>query len=359
MTASLFAPLSFAHGPATRNRISLAPLTNKQSNDDGTLSEDEYQWLVYRARGGFGLTMTCAAYVQRSGKAFAGQLGIDDDRQLPGLARLAHMINATGSLSAVQLHHGGMRADAKITGETLYAPWDDAKTGARAMSTGEVQQSIESFINAGLRAERAGFHGIEVHGAHGYLLCQFLDAERNVRTDQYGGSFENRCRALIEVVEGLRARAGKDFQIGVRLSAEQFGIKLAEARVLAQQLMLSGKVDYVDMSLWDVFKAPVEPEHAHQPLIAHFTELQRGTARLGVAGKIMNAADANACLAHGVDFVLLGRAAILHHDFPRRAHEAPDFTSIASPVTREYLRGQGLGPAFIDYMKSFKDFVVD
>ena len=359
MAASLFSPLAFAHGPSMRNRVTLAPLTNKQSHQDGTLSEDEYQWLVYRAQGGFGLTMTCAAYVHHSGKAFVGQLGIDDDKDLPGLARLAQTINATGSLSAVQLHHGGMRADPKVTGETLYAPWNDAKTGARALSTGEVQQSIENFIEAGLRAERAGFHGVELHGAHGYLLCEFLDAEHNMRTDQYGGSFENRCRALLEVVAGLRARAGKDFQIGVRLSAERFGIKLAEARVLAQQLMLSGKIDYIDMSLWDVFKVPVEPEHAHKPLIAHFSELQRGTARLGVAGKIMSTADANACLAHGVDFVLLGRAAILHHNFPQRAQKEPGFTSVASPVTREYLRGQRLGPAFIDYMKSFKDFVID
>lgn len=359
MTVSLFSPLSFVHGPALRNRMMLAPLTNKQSNADGTLSDDEYQWLLYRAQGGFGLTMTCAAYVQHSGKAFAGQLGIDDDQQLPGLARLAQAVNATGSLSAVQLHHGGLRADSAVTGEALQAPWDDAKTGARALSTGEVQQSIEDFIKARLRAERAGFHGVELHGAHGYLLCQFLDAERNVRADQYGGSFENRCRALVEVVEGLRARAGKDFQIGVRLSAERFGIKLAEARLLAQQLMLSGNIDYIDMSLWDVFKAPVEPEHAHKPLIAHFSELQRGTTCLGVAGKIMSAADANAALAQGVDFVLLGRAAILHHDLPQRAQTIADFTSVACPVTREYLRGQRLGPAFIDYLKSFKDFVAD
>jgi 2,4-dienoyl-CoA reductase-like NADH-dependent reductase (Old Yellow Enzyme family) len=80
---------------------------------------------------------------------------------------------------------------------------------------------------------------------------------------------------------------------------------------------------------------------------------------LGVAGKIMSTADANAALAHGADFVLLGRAAILHHDFPQRAQTVPDFASVACPVTREYLRGQRLGPAFIDYMKSFKDFVAD
>lgn len=251
-----------------------------------------------------------------------------------------------------------MRADPKLTGTAPHAPWDDAETGARALSTGEVQQSVEEFIVAGLRAERAGFHGVELHGAHGYLLCQFLDAVRNVRSDQYGGSLENRSRALCEVIDGLRARAGKGFQIGVRLSAERFGVTLTEMRALAERLMTSGKVDYVDLSLWDVFKTPAESEHATKPLIAHFTDLRRGATRLGVAGKIMSAA-ADACLAHGVDFVLLGRAAILHHDFPKLVEHNMEFVSVPCPVTRDYLRGQGLGPVFVEYMKNFKGFMVD
>lgn len=360
MTATanpMFTPLQLAHGPAISNRLMLAPLTNMQSHDDGTLSDDELNWLAMRARGGFGLTMTCAANVQTSGRGFAGQLGIYDDRHLPGLERLAAAICAAGSLSSVQLHHAGWRAPAALTGEAPHSPWVDAETGARALSTLEVQQLVEDFILAGLRAERAGFHGVELHSAHHYLLCQFLDAEGNRRSDQYGGSFENRCRVLFEIIDGLRDRAGTDFQIGVRLSPERFGIPLIEARALAARVMTCGKVDYLDMSLWDVFKEPVEEAHRGKLLIDYFVDLERGATRLGVAGKIMTAGCAHDCMEKGVDFVLIGRAAILHHDFPRLIAADPTFQSIARPVSRKYLAEQGLGAPFIDYLATWKGFV--
>ncbi len=350
MTATLASPLSLARGPALANRMMLAPLTNMQSNADGTLSDDEFHWLDMRAKGGFALTMTCAAHVQRSGQGFPGQLGIWSDDHLPGLTRLADAIRARGSISSVQIQHSGFRAMPELSGEPRVAPFDEPESGARALTTAEVEQLIEDFILAGLRAERAGFDGVELHGAHGYMLCEFLDAGRNLRDDRYGGSFENRCRVLFEIIDGLRARAKPDFQIGVRLSPERFGFPLAEARALAERVMTCGKVDYLDMSLWDVFKAPNEEAYAGTRLIDQFVDLPRGDCRLGVAGKLMDSASAQACLDAGVDFVLIGRGAILHHDFPKRAIADPGFESIARPVTRAHLQGEGLGPAFIDYM---------
>ena len=359
-TPSLARPLALAHGPAMRNRFMLAPLTNLQSHADGTLGEDEYRWLVMRAEGGFGLTMTCAAHVQRSGQGFAGQLGIWSDDHLAGLARLARGINAQGSLSAVQLQHSGRRALTDLTGSDAVCAWDDAETGARALTTGEVEQLVEDFIVAALRAERAGFNGVELHGAHGYLIGQFLDADNNHRTDRYGGSFENRTRMLLEIIDGIRSRTGPAFQLGLRLSPERFGITIAEARALASRIMLSGQIDDLDMSLWDAFKQPVEPEHHGKPLIAHFTDLPRGNTRLGVAGKIFDAATAQACLDQGADFVLVGRGAILHHDFAARAMASADFRAIERPVTRAHLEREGLGAAFVDYMaKGWRDFVTE
>jgi 2,4-dienoyl-CoA reductase-like NADH-dependent reductase (Old Yellow Enzyme family) len=221
---------------------------------------------------------------------------------------------------------------------------------------------IEDFILAALRAERAGFHGVELHGAHGYLLAQFLDADNNQRSDRYGGSFENRSRALFEIIDGIRARAGADFQVGVRLSPERYGVKLGEARTLAQRILLCGKIDYLDMSLWDVFKEPVEAEfQGHgKKLIDYFTELERGSTRLGVAGKIMDGTTARKCLDSGADCVLIGRAAILHHDFPERVRRDATFESMERPVSRDYLRDEGLGPVFVDYMaNSWKGFVAE
>lgn len=349
--------MPLARGDVMPNRLMLAPLTNMQSHADGTLSDDEFHWLTMRARGGFGLTMTCAAHVQRNGRGFDGQIGIYDDKHLPGLARLAQAIRAEGSLSAVQLQHSGWRALGRPDGEVLHSVWDDEASGARAISTLEVQQLVEDFIHAGLRAEKAGFDGIELHSAHHYMLCQFLDAEHNHRTDQYGGSFDNRCRALFEVIDGLRARAGSNFQIGVRLSPERFGIPLAEACMLAERVMTCGMVDYLDMSLWDVFKEPNEAAYAGTQLINHFVNLPRGNTKLGVAGKLMTAAKAQACLDKGADFAVIGRGAILHHDFARRAIVDSGFESTAIPVSRAYLTNEGLGPKFIDYMATWQGFV--
>ena len=357
-TAKLFEPLSFSHGPAMKNRLMLAPLTNLQSHPDGRLSDDEFRWLTYRAEGGFGLTMTCAAHVQRQGQGFPGQLGVFGDEHLEGLTRLAAAIKRQNSLAVVQLHHAGMRSPQALIGTQPVCPSDDAETGARALTTAEVEQLVEDFIAAAERAQRAGFDGVELHGAHGYILCQFLSAETNRRTDRYGGPLENRARIVREIIAGVRARCRADFNLGLRLSPERFGLQLAEMRELAEALMLSGDIDYLDMSLWDAFKEPVEEAFKGRSLMSWFTDLQRGNTRLGVAGKVMTPQNALDCLDAGVDFVLLGRAAILHHDYPNRLRADPDFQPVRIPVTREYLRQEGLGPAFVDYMNTWKGFVV-
>ncbi|MBV9330632.1 MAG: NADH:flavin oxidoreductase, partial [Alphaproteobacteria bacterium] len=129
-----FQPLSFARGPAMKNRFMLAPLTNLQSHVDGTLSEDEFRWLTLRAKGGFGLTMTCAAHVQRIGQGFPGQLGIFSDEHIPGLARLASTIRSEGSIAVAQLHHAGMRSPAELIGQQPVCPSDNQETKARALS---------------------------------------------------------------------------------------------------------------------------------------------------------------------------------------------------------------------------------
>ena len=358
--ATLASTMPLARGPAWANRITLAPLTNWQSHADGTLGDDEYRWLTMRSQGGFGMTMTCAAHVQASGQGFPGQLGVWSDAHLPGLSRLAQGIRAAGSVSCLQLQHSGRRADTALSGRPTVAPWADAETGARALSTAEVQQLVQDFISAARRAERAGFEGVELHAAHGYLLAQFLDAEHNQRTDQYGGSAHNRNRILFELIAGVRAATGPGFQLGLRLSPERFGITMAESLALAQQVLDGGQLDYLDMSLWDCFKPPLEPAYAGQTLIAHFAALLRGSTRLGVAGKIMDAATAQRCLDSGADFVLIGRAAMLHHDFARRALADPGFCSIARPVSRAHLQAEGLGPAFLQYVSStWPRFVAD
>jgi 2,4-dienoyl-CoA reductase-like NADH-dependent reductase (Old Yellow Enzyme family) len=357
--ADLFDPMTFARGPAMKNRIALAPLTNGQSHPDGVLSDEEYRWLTYRAEGGFGLTMSCAAHVQREGQGFAGQLGVFGEEHVAGLRRLAETIKRFDSVAVVQLHHAGMRSPAELIGEAPHCPSDNAETGARALTLGEVEKLRDDFVAAAVRCERAGFDGVELHGAHGYVLAQFLSPEINLRTDRYGGSLENRARIVKEIIDGVRAQTRSDFNLGIRLSPERFGLKLAEIRQLAGELMAEGKLDYVDLSLWDWAKEPVEEEFKGRTLMSCFTDLPRGETRLGCAGKVMSGQDARECLARGMDFVLLGRAAILHHDWPKRVAGNADFTPVALPVSEAYLQDQRLSPPFVQYMRNWKGFVAE
>lgn len=263
--------VQLAHGPAWANRYVLAPTTNKQSHDDGTLSETEYQWLVARGRGGFAVVKTCAAYIADSGRTWTGQLGIASDRHLPGLTRLAQGLQATGTRSLVQLHHGGLRANSSLAGRLL-APFADPESGTVAMDTSDVQQMVEHYVAAAVRAEQAGFDGVEVHGAHGFLLAQFLD-RRNQRSDA-------------------------------------------------------------------------------------FTGLPRGDTVLSVTGHVLSAVDAAWCLTKGADVIGIGVGAILHHDFAHRALADPNFKARPQPVSRDVLRAELVGPAFIDYLAADWDDLV-
>ena len=355
--ASLFDSLSFAHGPSMPNRFMLAPLTNQQSHADGTLSDDERIWLTMRSRGGFGLTMTCAASVSSHGLGFVGQLGCHRDDHIEGLTRLAAEIKAHDSLAIVQLHHAGMRSPSDLVGGAPLCPSEDAKTGARAMTSEEIESTIEDFIVAAQRCERAGFHGVELHGAHGYLLCQFLSPETNRRTDSYGGSLENRARPILAIVDGIRSRCGETFNVSVRLSPERFGLKTSEMVTVYEWLAQSGKVDFIDMSLWDIRNQAVDEDLAGRGLMEIFAGIERKSTRLAVAGKIYSAADARWALDNGADIAVIGRGAILHHDFPDQVRADSNFSVRPLPASRDVLRAEGLSDAFIGYMGNWPGFV--
>lgn len=345
-----------ARGRALKNAIALAPLTNLQSHADGVLSDAELHWLTLRARGGFGMVMTCASHVQAIGQGFPGQLGVWDDRHLEGLSRLARALKGEGAVAWMQLHHAGNRAPADLIGAAPVCPSDHAETGARGLSGHEVERLAEDFIAAAVRAEQAGFDGVELHGAHGYIIAQFLSPEINQRTDEWGGSAENRARLLHTIIDGVRARCGNEFQLGVRLSPERFGLRLDEMIALAGDLLSGGALDLLDLSLWNYTKEPEDDRFKGRTLASCFTSLPRGRTRLFAAGKIAAASDAHAALNAGFDGVMIGRAAILHHDWPQRAMD-PTFTPIATPVSPEHLANEGLSPPFVEYMRQWKGFV--
>lgn len=359
MKNKLQSPLTFPCGVTMKNRFMLAPMTNTQSNEDGTLSEDELHWLTMRAKGQFGLVMTCAAHVQKIGQGFPGQLGIFSDLHIEGHKRLVADIKSHGSLAVIQLHHAGMRTPYELIGESPVCPSDNEKSGARALSSAEVKQLKNDFVAAALRAQRCGYDGVEVHGAHGYVLTQFLSSEFNHRTDEYGGNLENRSRLLFEIVQEIRKQCGKEFLLGVRLSPERFGMDLNEVKQVCKRFIEEDIIDFLDISLWDVFKMPEEEKYQNKSLLAHFTELDYKNVLLTVAGKIRNGDEVKKAMESGIDFVSIGRSAILHHDFPEKVMNNIDFEPVKTPVSPDYLKKEGLGKDFIQYMRNWKGFVIE
>ncbi len=350
-------PLAFNCGKIMPNRYMLAPMTNSQSHEDGTLSNDEYNWLTMRAKGGFGLTMTCASHVQAIGKGFPGQLGIFSDKHIDGHKRLAAGIKRESSLAVIQLHHAGMRSPEAIIEKQAVGPSDIKKYNTRALSLDEVHDLRQDFIEAAIRAQKSGYDGAEVHGAHGYILTQFLSSEINTRTDYYGGTLENRARLIFEIVAGIRKACGPRFLLGVRLSPERFGMQLDEVKTVAQQLINTDQIDFLDISLWDVFKTPEDDKFKNKSLLAHFEELQYKTVKWTVAGKISSANDVQNILKTSVDFVSIGTSGILHHDFPKQVIMNSNFEPIKTPVAIKHLKDEGLSDAFITYMKRWDGFV--
>lgn len=338
----------FTSGKKMKNRFMLAPLTNKQSHDDGTLSDQEIKWLTMRAKGQFGLVITGASNVQPNGKGWHGELGIYSDHQIQGHQKLTKSIKAHGSLAVIQIFHGGMRSPKELINSQPVGPSNNKTYNSRALTLQEIQQLKNDFISAAMRAKKAGYDGVEIHGAHGYVLAQFLSSEFNHRKDIYGGSLENRSLLLFEVLDGIREACGPKFLVGVRLSPERYGMVLEKVKVVAQRLVNTGKVDFLDISLWDVFKKPDEQEDTDKTLLDHFLELDYKDVKLTVAGKITSGFEVHKVLSYGVDFVTIGKSGIIHHDFPKKVLEDKSFTPLKLPVTVSHLQKEGLSLKFIE-----------
>jgi 2,4-dienoyl-CoA reductase-like NADH-dependent reductase (Old Yellow Enzyme family) len=353
----LYSPLAFRTGLTAKNRLVLAPMTNQQSNADGTVGDDERRWLQSRADAGFGTLITCAAHVSRDGQAWAGELGIFDDAQLPGLTSLAAELSARGSVSIVQIFHGGLRADEAVSGERPLTA--TATATAREATEADLTRLIGQFADAAERAQKAGFGGVELHGAHGYLFGQFLSALDNQRTDGWGGSLENRARLLREATRAVRARVGASFTVGVRLSPEDFGqargLDLDESLQTARWLA-EDSVDFVHVSLWRAqLNTRKRPEEHPIPL---FRAALPDDVRLLTAGSVWTRPEADALLALGADGIALGRSAVVNRQWPESARD-PAWEPTRPPVSLAHLEASGLSPRFARYMANWKGFVLD
>lgn len=350
----LTSPLTLRCGVTLPHRVALAPLTNLQSNGDGTLHEDEFRWLTRRA-GSFSLLSTCAAYVSDEGKAWDGQLGIAGKQHDEGLSRLAAAIAKTDSLGVVQLHHAGAKA---TLAEVKLSTVDDESAGVRGATASDLERVTDAFVAAARRAERAGFAGVEVHGANGYLFTQFLAPLDNGRTDGYGGDLAGRARLLRETLHAVRASTSSSFMVGVRISPvdtwDKRGLTLADARALVQSLAADG-ADYVHLSLRDA-GGPPPFEDSTEPVVTQLREVLPDEVALLAAGGVWTRADAEAVRERGADVVVVGRAAIAHPDWPRAIAEN-SFSPRRPPWDPQMLRDAAVGPDLLSYLERFPGMV--
>ena len=345
--------MRFPNSRSAPNRVWLAPMTNLQSHDDGSISEAEVAWLKARSRGGFGVIESCATHVHLDGHAWKGQLGCFDDRLMPGWTQLADAIHEDGALLIAQLFHGGERASLS-TDPWSCTPSDDGRV--RAGSEQDIERVIEDFGQAALRLEKAGVDGVELHGAHGYLLCQFLSSH-NQREDRWGGTLQNRARLLLRVFERVKELVSSEFIVGVRLSPEDFkatkGLDIDESIQTALWLSERG-VDFIHISLWDAQANSQKYPDEHPCSL--FRKAIPTEVPLISAGNVWTATDFENQLALGADAVALGRSAIANADWPIRVLQNSEEPR-RPPLSPTELAEQALSPPFIEYMKRWPGFV--
>ncbi len=257
---NLFSPIRI-NSMELKNRAVMPPMGTMYGNEDNTVSDRLIRYLARRAQGGAGLIITEICAVDPRGRGFKGEIGIWDDEFIAGLAGIPDAVHLEGGKSALQLHHAGRESFEYFLGAPPEAPSPIPspilKQPCEEMSPERIAEIIEAFGSAAARAQKAGFDAVEIHGAHGYLLGQFMSPFSNQRTDEFGGSDENRARFAIEIVKTVRKAVGQDYPVLFRISSEELvpgGYDLNFTKWLAPILVSEG-VDAIHASV-GVYSTP-------------------------------------------------------------------------------------------------------
>lgn len=316
------------------NRVVMPPMATNLGSAFGEVTQELIAYYRRRARGGVGLIIVENAQVDMyQGRSLTAQIAVDKDKFLSGLRDLVEAIHVEGVRAFLQIQHGGRQCTPSTTdGLPPVAPSEVAckflQITPRALTRDEIQELVEKFAQAALRAKMAGFDGVEIHAAHGYLINEFLSPYTNRRTDEYGGSFENRMRFLLEIIERTRALVGEDFAVGVRLSVDEFvpgGLKPSETREIARLLEEKG-VDYLSAScgIYESVSTIIEPVNFAEGWRAYLAAQLKEVVSCPViaVGVIRHPEVAEKILAEGqADFVAIGRGLIADPDWVKKVKE--------------------------------------
>ncbi|MDI2097394.1 FAD-dependent oxidoreductase [Ruicaihuangia caeni] len=305
----------------TRHRLMVAPMEKSMAHPDGSLSERYIEYVAERVRGGASLINLESTYVDEGGRGNPYQVGSHHDGVIPQLRRLADLVHAGGGQLSLELHHGGRQSSSSASGRQAIAP---SAIASRAMGPGATPREMtledihdveRAYRSAARRCLEAGVDMITLHGAHGYLLGQFLSPQSNRRADEYGGSLENRARFPLQILEAVREVVGADYPIAYRISAVEYvdgGLELDESVEFSRMLKDAG-IDMIDVaggtyeSMSVIFQGADAPRGGFLPQAAAI-KAAVGELPVGVAQKLSDPVVAEqAMLEYGIDYITIAR----------------------------------------------------
>ncbi len=328
----LFSPITI-NGMTLKNRAVMPPMGTGYGNYDSTVSDRLVAYLSRRAQGGTGLIIAEVCAVDPRGKGFPNEIGVWNDEFISGLARIPKELHRYGAKAALQLHHAGRETFEAATGSIPEAPSaiPSVILGQRceAMSLERIAEVINAFARGAGRAKAAGFDAVELHGAHGYLLNQFLSPFSNKREDAYGGNDENRMRFVLEIIAAARKVVGKNFPVWIRVSADELvrgGYDLAFMQKFAPRMVAAG-VDAIHCSV-GVYSTPGNLAIASMDTDPGFNLFRARALKsivnvpvIGV-GRINNPELADQAIARGdADLISFGRQHLTDPDFINKARD--------------------------------------
>lgn len=321
----LFTPVTIK-GLKLKNRIVMPPMATRMATPEGAVTERHLQHYIERARGGVGLIIVEYTYVSSSGRSHLNQLGLHEDKLITGLRDLTEAVHREGSRIAIQLTHAGSRTTREIIGEQPVGPSNIPVPGdkeiPRPLTVSELGVITKAFGKAARLAIEAGFDAVELHGARGYLLGQFLSPYTNKRNDVYGNTLEGRLTFPLEVITEVKMKLPEGVPLFYRFGADdgiQGGLTLEESRLIAPRLEKAG-VDVLDVSngLGDP-----NPQHStQQGLLVPLAQSIKAMVTVPVigVGNITEPEYANSIILEGkVDLVAIGRYLLSNPEFPRLA----------------------------------------
>ncbi|WP_341275593.1 NADH-dependent flavin oxidoreductase [Dickeya dianthicola] len=346
----LFDGFHFKNGMTLKNRVVMTPMTTWSANPDETISDQEVAYVQARAKD-VGMVITGCTHVTPEGVGFTGEFAAYDDRFIPSLRKLAQAAKSGGAPAILQIFHAGSKAVPElapngriVAPSTMEVPANLFNKGgntAIALTHGEIENIINAFSDAARRAIDAGFDGVELHGAHGFLLQEFFSPLVNNRDDEWGGSLSNRLRFPLAVVQAvsqvIETHADRPFLLGYRISPEEQeegGLRIADTKILIDELIKAG-VDYIHASLYDVLNGKPLVDDGGKTTARLIIEHVANRVPVIAAGGLKTPALAQAALDAGLSLTAIGQALVMNPNWVTlaQAGRADEIVNVLDPAS--------------------------